>query len=261
MGVKAARAYGAQALPLRMARLVPCILELPGAFCCENAHMVSLRTLSGEQQYLAVSPTNYLADVRGLVCEAFQKPNFNVKLVNIATNEVSSKGHHQPFLNPDASIYHVLFQWVPMYEPGEHLALTDGTVDGEWPTVSSDSAAAGGYQTPYTTNVIGGCGTLALSWEEALSVCRFSGGPQEWTMAVCRLSGACESTLTGDQVKTIVQLVELGDALGLRTTVSPLRLLLRRHRLVPVKRRHSRKCKALKYNLSKAFAEWKKKKV
>ena len=126
--------------------------------------------------------------------------------------------------------------------------------------MSSDSAAAGGYQTPYMTNMIG-CGSLALSWEDALNVCRFSGGPQEWTMAVCRLSGACESTLTGDQVKTIVQLVELGDALGLRTTVSPLRLLLRRHRLVPVKRRHSRKCKALKYNLSKAFAEWKKKKV
>ena len=82
--------------------------------------------------------------VRGLVCEAFCKPNFNVKLVNIATNEVSTKGHHQPFLNPDASIYHVLFQWVPMYEPGEHLALTDGSVDGERPTVSSDSAAAGG---------------------------------------------------------------------------------------------------------------------
>ena len=80
-------------------------------------------------------------------------------------------------------------------------------------------------------------------------------------MAVCRLFGACESTLPGDQVKTIVQLVELGDALGLRTTVSPLRLLLRRHSLVPVKRRYSRKCKALKYDLSKAFAEWKKKKV
>ena len=150
-----------------MARLVPCIVELPGAFCCENAHMVSLRTLSGEQQYLAVSPTNYLADVRGLVCEAFQKPNFNVKLANTATNEVSTKGHHQPFLNPDASIYHVLFQWVPMYEPGEHLALTDGTVDGEWPTVSSDSAAAGGYQTPYMTNMIG-CGSVALNLEEAL---------------------------------------------------------------------------------------------
>ena len=78
-------------------------------------------------------------------------------------------------------------------------------------------------------------------------------------MAVCRLSGACESTLTGDQVKTIVQLVELGDALGLRTTVSPLRLLLRRHRLVPVMRRYSRKRKPLraKYSLSKAFADWK----
>ena len=80
-------------------------------------------------------------------------------------------------------------------------------------------------------------------------------------MAVCRLSGACESTLTGDQVKTMVQLVELGEALGLRTIVSPLRLLLRRHRLVPVKRRYIKKRKPLKYNLSKAFAEWKKKKV
>ena len=59
-----ARAYGAQVLPQRMARSVPCILELPGAFCCENAHVVSLRTLSGDQQYLAVSPTSYLADVR-----------------------------------------------------------------------------------------------------------------------------------------------------------------------------------------------------
>ena len=76
-------------------------------------------------------------------------------------------------------------------------------------------------------------------------------------MAVCRLSGACESTLTGDQVKTIVQLVELGEALGLRTTVSPLRLLLRRHRLVPVKRRYIKKRKPLKYSLSKAFADWK----
>ena len=94
---------------LRMARSVHCILELPDAFCCEIDHVVSLRTLSGEQQYLAVSPTNYLAGVRGLVCEAFQKPNFNVELVNIATNEVSTKEHHQPFLNPDASIYHVLF--------------------------------------------------------------------------------------------------------------------------------------------------------
>ena len=244
-----------------MARLVPCILELPGAFCCENAHMVSLRTLSGERQYLAVSPTNYLADVRGLVCEAFQKPNFNVKLVNIATNEVITKGHHQPFLHPDASIYHVLFQWVPLYEPGDHLALTDGTVHGEWPTVSSDSAAAGGYQTPHTTNMIS-CGSLALSWDEALSVRRFSGGPREWKMAVCTLSSTCESTLTCDQVKTIAKLVELGDALGLRTTVSPLRLLLRRHRLVPVMRRYSRKRKPLraKYILSKAFAEWKKKK-
>ena len=50
-----ARAYGVQALPLRMSHLVPCIVELLGAFCFENAHMVSLRTLSGEQQYLAVS--------------------------------------------------------------------------------------------------------------------------------------------------------------------------------------------------------------
>ena len=149
--------------------------------------MVSLRTLSGEQQYLAVSPTNYLADVRGLVCEAFQKPNFNVKLVNIATNEVSTKGHHQPFLNPDASIYHVLFEWVPMYEHGEHLALTDGTVEGEWPTVSSDSAAAGGYQTPYMTNMIGGCGSLALSWGEALNVGRFSEDHRsgQWRCAGC----------------------------------------------------------------------------
>ena len=65
-------------------------------------------------------------------------------------------------------------------------------------------------------------------------------------MAVCRLPGACESTLTCDQVKT-AKLVERGDALGLRTTVSPLRLLFRRHRLVPVKRRNSRKCKPLKY--------------
>ena len=80
-------------------------------------------------------------------------------------------------------------------------------------------------------------------------------------MAVCRLPGACDSTLTGDQVKTIVQLVELGEALGWRTTVSPLRLVLRRHRLVPVKRRYSKKRKPLKYSLSKAFAEWKKKKV
>ena len=150
----------------------------------------------------------------------------------------------------------------PMYEPGEHLALTDGTVDGEWPTVSSVAAAAGGYQTPDTTKMIG-CGSSALSWEEALSVCRFSGGPHEWTRAVCRLSSACESTLTCDQVKTIVQLVELGEALGLHTTVSPLRLLLRRHRLVPVMRRYSRKRKPLgaKFSLSKVFAEWKKKKM
>ena len=147
-----------------------------------------------------------------------------------------------------------------MYEPGEHLALTDGTVDGEWPTVSSDSAAAGGYQTPYMTNMIG-CGSLALNLEEALRACRFSGEPHEWTMAVCTLSSACESTLTCDQVKTIAKLVELGDALGLRTTVSPLRLLLRRHRLVPVKRRYIKKRKPLKYSLSKAFAAWKKKKV
>ena len=76
-------------------------------------------------------------------------------------------------------------------------------------------------------------------------------------MAVCRLSGACESTLTCDQVKTIAQLVELGEALGLRTNVSPLRLLLRRHRLVPVKRRYIKKHKPLKYSLSKAFADWK----
>ena len=118
-----------------------------------------------------MSPTNFLADVRGLVCEAFCKPNFDVNLGNVATDEVITKGHHQPFLNPASSVYHVLFQWVPLYEPGEHLALTDGTVDGEWPTVSSDSAAAGGYQTPYTTNMIS-CGSLALSWEEALGVCR-----------------------------------------------------------------------------------------
>ena len=84
---------------------------------------------------------------------------------------------------------------------------------------------------------------------------RFSGGPREWKMAVCTLSSTCESTLTCDQVKTIAKLVELGDALGLRTTVSPLRLLLRRHRLVPVMRRYSRKRKPLKYSLSKAFAD------
>ena len=78
---------------------------------------------------------------------------------------------------------------------------------------------------------------------------------------VRKLSSACESTLTCDQVKTIATLVELGDALGLRTTVSPLRLLLRRHRLVPVMRRYSRKRKPLKSSLSKAFGKWKKKKV
>ena len=52
-----------------------------------------------------------------------------------------------------------------------------------------------------------------------------------------------------------------GRSTELRATVSPLRLLLRRHRLVPVKRRYIKKRKPLKYSLSKAFAEWKKKKV
>ena len=77
-------------------------------------------------------------------------------------------------------------RWVPVHELGGHLALTDGTVDGEWPTVSSDSAAAGGYQTPYMTNMIG-CGSLALSLEEALSVRRFQEDHRsgQWRCAGC----------------------------------------------------------------------------
>ena len=247
-----------------MARVVPCVLE--GASCAESfmlargqhqlegAYAVCLRTLGGGQLYLAVLPTTYLAEVSECICEAFHKLKFKVQLVNLSTLEVSSDVRHQPFLQRD-TLFNVVFEWVSRCRPGDYLALTDGTVGGEWPSVSSDSAVAGGsYQTPYTTTLW--AARLALRLPESLRACRIAGD----TWRVAALVRVSEATLTAGQVKCMLKLVRAADTNGFRADVGPLRLFLRHHRLLSMKRRHS--CKTPPHtsrtNMANALRQMKK---
>ena len=199
--------------------------------------MVCLQTLGGELRYLGVLPTTALGDVTDLIRQAFRKPKFKVKLLSLRTLELSTDGHHQPFLNLDTS-FNVVFEWVSRCEAGEYLAVTDGTVDGQWPSVSSDSAVAGAYQTPYMTTT---WGPLALTLTETLAACLIAGAPPSWTNTVVKLLNVSERTLSRRRVKSIIKLVDSAEALGLRTGVCALRLFLRHNDLVTAKRRYSRK--------------------
>ena len=229
-----------------MLRSAPCVLDVPGAFCDGGAHAVCLRTLGGRQQYLAVLPSNYLADVHDLIRWAFRMPKFKVKLVNLTTHEVSSEGRHQPFANLD-TYFNVVFEWVSRCEPGEYLAVADGSAGGAWPTVSSDSAVAGAYQTPYTPTA---WGPLALNLTEAMTACRVAGA--DWAASALELEKASEATLSRAQVKSIVKLVQMGEARG--TAVGPLRLLLRHYNLAQVKRRVTGKTSPPRTSTAKALA-------
>ena len=183
-------------------------------------------------------PTTLLADVTELIRQAYGKPKFKVKVICLRTLELSTEGHHQPFLNLGTS-FNVVFEWVSRCEPGEYLAATDGSIDGEWPTsVSSDSAVAGAYQTPYMTTT---WGPLALTLTESLAACLISGAPSSWTHSVVKLLSVSERTLRRRRVKSIIKLVESAEALGLCTGVCALRLFLRNHHLVTAKRRYTRK--------------------
>ena len=210
--------------------------------------MVCLQTLGGEPRYLGVLPTTLLADVTELIRLVYRKPKFKVKLICLRTQELSTEGHHQPFANRD-TYFNVIFEWVSRCEPGEYLAVTDGSIDGEWPpSVSSDSAVAGAYQTPYMTTT---WGPLALTLTESLAACLFPGAPPSWTNSVVTLLSVSGRTLTRRRVKSIIQLVESAEALGVRTGVCALRLFLRNHHLVTVKRRYTRKTPPRKHSILK----------
>ena len=132
----------------------------------------------------------------------------------------------------------VIFEWVSRCEPGDYLALADGSIDGEWPSVSSDSAVAGAYQTPYMTTT---WGPLALTLTESLAACLIAGAPQGWTNSVVKLLSVSERTLTRARVKPIMKLVQSAETLGLRTAVCALRLFLR-HCLLQGAPNHSEYC-------------------
>ena len=232
-----------------MLRSVPCILEVP---CCGSVHVASLQTLGGRPRHFAVLPTTLLADVTELIRLAYRKPKFKVKLLCLRTQELSTEGHHQPFASLDI-YFNVIFEWISRCEPGDYLALADGSINGDWPSVSSDSAVAGAYQTPYMTTT---WGPLALHLTEAISACLISGAPPCWTNSVVKLRSASERTLTRGIVKSIAKLVQAGETLGFRTAAGSLRLFLRHHNLMPAKRRYIRKAPPLKNkNMSKSLAQ------
>ena len=150
----------------------------------------------------------------------------------MATLDVSWHGHHRPFMHRQ-TLFNVVFEWTCRCKPGDYLALTDGSVGGDWPSVSSDSAVAGGYQTPYTTKLW--TGRLALSLHESLRACRVA----EDGRRLAKLLKVPEASLTAGHVKFMLKLVRAADTNGFRADVGPLRLFLRHLRLLPMKLRHT----------------------
>ena len=85
----------ARAAP-RMAAKLPCIISVGMAH--GDAHFARLENLGGAHLRMAALPNHASADVHHVISEGSHKlPNLTMKLVNNATNDMSTEKHHRPF--------------------------------------------------------------------------------------------------------------------------------------------------------------------